>query len=121
MKLSHVTIFVKNLEESVAFYRDITGLPITRRFASGPDREIVFLGGGETMIELVGGAGEVASPTFGGISLGFETASLDGLIAELEKKGVSDIGDILRPNPQVQFFFITDPNGLRIQFVEYKK
>ena len=47
------TLMVKDLERSLGFYRDLLGLPVTRRFAAGPEREIVFLGDGETKIELV--------------------------------------------------------------------
>lgn len=55
MKLNYITILVKDLEKSLAFYTELVGLKIIRRFNPGPG-EIVFLANqeGETMIELIG-------------------------------------------------------------------
>jgi lactoylglutathione lyase len=113
----HVTISVKNLEESVGFYRDIVGLPVVRRYAAGPGTEIAFLGDGETQVELIdSGKPDVAVGQ--DISIGFATDSVEALAERLRAKGVADIGDVISPNPHVAFFFISDPNGVRVQFVE---
>jgi lactoylglutathione lyase len=119
MKICHVTIFVKSLEQSLAFYRDCLGLQVFRRFQSG-EAEIVFLSGGETAIELI------CSParrevSFGrDISIGFEVPSAEDMKAFLKQKGIAT-ENIIQPNPNVQFFFATDPDGVRVQFVEYIK
>jgi len=117
MRFAHVTISVKDLEESQRFYNTIVGLPVTRRLSAGPGREIIFLGNeGETEVELIGGArGE---PSFGqDISLGFEVESLDRTMQFLRDQGI-DPGEVQSPNPSVKMIFIRDPNGLRIQFLE---
>ena len=36
---------------------------------------------------------------------------------ELLKKGFQ-ASEIVSPNPSVRFFFVNDPNGVQIQFVE---
>ena len=41
MEFAHVTISVKNLDESLEFYQNVIGLPIKRRFSSG-ESELVF-------------------------------------------------------------------------------
>jgi len=120
MKLSHVTLSVRNLEESLEFYQNIIGLPVKRHFASG-ESEIVFLGDGEIEIELVFNQSQSDTPAGSigkNVSLGFAVASLRDIRCQLEQKGIAT-GDILQPNPQVRFFFTSDPNGFRIQFVEY--
>jgi len=119
MKMSHVTISVKNLSESLEFYHNVVGLPVKRRFSSGAS-EIVFLGDGETEIELI--YNEAQTDIFIGqhISIGFEVESLQEIIPALTQKGIPT-GEIIQPNPQVMFFFITDPNGVRVQFLEYVK
>ena len=53
MKFNWCTITVKDMEASLAFYRDIVGLPVSRRFSDRPDSEICFLGDGETQVELI--------------------------------------------------------------------
>lgn len=52
MKITWVTLSVKDMEESLRFYQEIVGLNIVNRFPAGPGVEIVFLGDGETKVEL---------------------------------------------------------------------
>ena len=115
MEFRHVTLSVKDLDDSVKFYRDIVGLAVTRRFAAGPGREIVFLGSGGTEVELISGGGESTAGT--GISMGFATESLEGTMALLREKGFEIEGAIVSPNPQTRFFFAKDPDGYRVQFI----
>ena len=44
MKFCWSTLHVRNMEESLKFYKEIVGLEIDSRFAAGPGVEIVFLG-----------------------------------------------------------------------------
>jgi len=116
MKLTHITLSVKDLEKSIQFYRDIIGLPVRRRFVSG-ESEIVFLGDGDTMIELVYNNNN-EDVAFGmSVSLGFQVEALSDAIVFLAKNGVA-VGDVIQPNPNVKFAFAKDPDGLRVQFVE---
>jgi len=119
MKFAHVTISVKNLNESLSFYQDIIGLPIKRRFPAGGS-EIVFLGNEGTEIELIHNPARPNASFGDGISLGFEVPSVDAVVSLLKQKGIA-AGEMLKPTPYVKFFFITDPNGVRIQFLENVK
>ena len=119
MNLKHVTILVKDLDESIQFYRDLIGLPVIRRFMSG-DLEIAFLGDGETEIELVYNITHTKVSFGTDISLGFEVESLEDALAMMKQKNVV-FGDMIQPNPSIRFAFAEDPNGLKIQFVEYIK
>jgi len=116
MKFCWSTLNVKNLDESIAFYTQIIGLEVNRRFDAGPGREIAFLGEGDTQIELIcagGGDIEVGKD----ISWGFETQSLDAAMALCGEKGVAISGPVA-PNPHVRFCHFKDPNGMNIQLVE---
>ncbi|NLL19621.1 MAG: VOC family protein [Clostridia bacterium] len=120
MSFCWATITVKNLEESLSFYQDIVGLTVDRRFQAGPGMEIVFLGNGETKVELIGNK-EVKEVNIGPhISLGFKVDSLDDKMEFVEEKGIPIQSGPFQPNPNTRFFFIQDPNGLTIQFVEVK-
>jgi lactoylglutathione lyase len=120
MKFSWCTIHVNNLEESLIFYQEIVGLNLDRRFKSGP-MEIAFLGNGETKIELLYSEKAEKAEIGRDISLGFEVESLDKMMAFVKEKGVAIHGGPVQPNPHIRFFFILDPNGLKIQFAEFIK
>ncbi|NLI92390.1 MAG: VOC family protein [Peptococcaceae bacterium] len=118
MKFCWSTIMVKNLDESLEFYTGIIGLPVSRRFQAGPETEIVFLGDGETKVELIRSRTK-SEVTFGeDISLGFEVDSLDEMMALVQEKGIAIHSGPFQPNPYTRFFYVLDPNGVKIQFVE---
>lgn len=112
------TIHVKDMEQSVKFYEEIVGLTIDRRYPAGPGREIVFLGEGSTKVELICDKSHPAGDDFGDISIGFEVQSVDKMVEFVKGKGIKIHRDIYKPNPNIKFFYIKDPNGLDIQFVE---
>jgi lactoylglutathione lyase len=112
------TLRVKNLEESIKFYTEIVGLEVASRFQAGPHGEIAFLGGGETKIELICDGESRETNVGGDISWGFEVDSLDKALALVKEKGIAIDSGPMQPNPHVRFFFIKDPNGMRIQLVE---
>ena len=109
---------VKNLEESLKFYQEIVGLEESRRFKAGPGMEIVVLGNGETNIELIYNDSIKEVNVGKDISWGFEVDSLDKTIALIKEKGLEIQSGPFQPNPHIKFFYVLDPNGLKIQFVE---
>lgn len=72
------TITTDQLEESVAFYEEVIGLSVARRFSPSPDTEIAFLKDDRGFeVELLKN-GRPTSDDLNGISLGFEVKSLCG-------------------------------------------
>ena len=120
MKFCHVTMYVKNLEESLHFYSDIIGLPVKRRFSPAPNMDIVFLGDGEIEIELIDNQAQADVSIGSDISLGFEVQSVQETQEFLRQNGITP-GEIQQPSPQVKFFFVSDPNGVNIQLCENEK
>lgn len=120
MKFNHVTLSVRDLEASMRFYQDVAGLAVTRRFQGGPDTEIVFLGSGDTEVELIQNksASDGAVTQGNGISLGFVSPSIEDTINLLREKGYETDGVIIRPNPNTSFVFALDPDGFRVQFLQ---
>jgi lactoylglutathione lyase len=120
MKFCWSTITVKDMEESLKFYEEVVGLKIDRRFQAGPDMEIVFLGEGETKVELICNK-KAKEVSFGeNISLGFQVNSADETMEFLKERGIAIHSGPFQPNDHVKYFFVLDPNGLKIQFVESK-
>lgn len=118
MKFCWVTINVKDMKESLHFYQDIIGLEINRRFKPDSVREIVFLGTGETQIELIYNAEERNIVIGKDISLGFEVDSIDQIDEILKRNNIPIYSGPFHPNPSINFIYVLDPNGIKIQFVE---
>jgi len=106
------------MEESLKFYQEIVGLKLDRRFKAGPGVEIAFLGDGETKVELICDEAKKNVDLGKDISLGFEVNSVDDKMAFVKEKGIAIHSGPFQPNEHVKFFFVLDPNGLRVQFVE---
>lgn len=118
MSFCWTTIQVKDMNESLKFYEDVVGLKIMQRIEISPDMEIAFLGSGETQIELVYNKKDSDINFDENISLGFKVSSVEEKIAFIKVKGLEVHSGPFKPNPSIIFFFILDPNGLKIQFVE---
>lgn len=115
----HATLTVRDLNASVRFYNEVVGLPIDRRGPAGPDGELAFLGDGETKVELVCYKGGPDAIVGNGACLGFRVESVPETLERLKDGGIPVVSDIIQPNPQVRFFYASDPDGFRVQFVEY--
>ena len=118
MNFCWVTINVKDMEQSLSFYQEIIGLDIDRRLNPMPGTEIVFLGSGETKVELIRNE-KNNDPRYGtDISLGFTVDSIDTCMELLASKGVPIQSGPFQPNPMIRFVYVLDPDGVKIQFVE---
>ncbi len=118
MKLRSATLKVKNLEDSLKFYQEIVGLVVDRRYIDHPGVEIAFLGDGETKIELIC-MEDYKDINFGkDISLGFEVNSVDEKIKFIKEKGLDILSGPFQVNPKLKYFYMLDPDGLKIMFVE---
>jgi lactoylglutathione lyase len=121
MKYLWTTIHVKDLEESVKFYRELMGLQVLQRFPAGPGVEIAFLHNtdmNETQIELLCNQNETIAFTES-ITLGFAVESIDRMLELLEEKSITVINGIVE-TPKYKWITIKDPNGAVIQFFEQK-
>jgi lactoylglutathione lyase len=111
------TLHVNDLNKSVKFYEEVAGLTVARRI-SGGHGDMVFMGDGETLLELMGGGAGAQGQD---ISIGFSVGDLDVQTALLEEKGVPVHSGQFSPGPGVRFLFVQDPDGLLVQFVEQKR
>lgn len=120
MRFCWCTVHVKNLEKSRKFYEDIVGLKVNRSIEGGP-KQILFMGEGETQVELLYEPEKRRINVGKDISLGFQVESLDQMMALVEEKGIRIEAGPMMPNEHIKFFFVKDPDGLMIQFVEMMK
>lgn len=114
MHIQHITLRVKDLAQSVAFYETLTELTVSRRLQAG-SAELVFLtnGEGETEIELIH---IPASPTFAGegMFICFATDKLDAMHQLAQDHGLNP-SPIQDPGDQTRYFYAYDPDGVSIQ------
>lgn len=118
MKISvlYSTMIVKNLEESVKFYRDILG------FKEGyhvdlPNGAITIMNSEDgASVELI----ESTDFDLGLYSVGADVDDLDETLAHLKECGYEPITPIIKTTVGRQTF-ILDPNGNRICLIEHTK
>ena len=109
---------VKDLDASISFYREIVGLEVGRRFPAGPGVEIVFLGDGETKVELICDKSKKEIVVGPDISWGFEVDSTDRMMSFLKDKGIEILSGPFKTGNGSKFFYVLDPDGMKIQFFE---
>ncbi len=118
MKFTWSTLMVRDLEESVRFYEEVIGWKVSSRFPAGPGIEIAFLGEGETKLELICNKDKKDIHVGPDISWGFQVESLDACMRVVREKGIPILAGPIQPNPHTKFFYVSDPDGLKVQFVE---
>ena len=119
MRFAHAMIRVKDLDASITFYRDLLGLEETGRKEIGREATLVFLGDddGRRVVELThnkDGRGYALGDQFG--HLAFHTSDLDGVIREVERRGLPFRRS--RPELSSRYIFIKDPDGYDIEILQ---
>ena len=116
ISVQYSTMIVKNLDESVAFYRDVLG------FSEGYHVDLPV--GRITIMESPEGACVelIESPVFeiGLYSVGTDVDDLDEVLKVLKEKGCEPISEII-PTTVGRQVFIEDPNGVRICLIEHNE
>lgn len=115
IQVQYSTMIVKNLEESVKFYRDVLG------FQEGYHVDLTG-GGAITIMKSPGGASVelIEHPNFevGLYSIGTDVDDLDEAIRHLKEKGYETTGPVI-PTTVGRQTFVLDPNGVRICLIEH--
>jgi lactoylglutathione lyase len=116
MTMDHAAIRVSNLEDSLAFYRDVFGYEPVERFERSDAVSDTFVGiGDDAAIQLVEADGPV-EPTDGG-HLGLSVADVDAAVAglddEIVHRGPETLEDL-----GVRIAFVEDPDGYVIELLE---
>lgn len=116
IQVQYSTMIVKNLEESVTFYRDVLG------FTEGYHVDLPD-GGAITIMQSQDGASVelIESDRFevGLYSIGTDVDDLDETISHLKEKGYETTGPVIKTSVGQQAF-VLDPNGVRICLIEHK-
>jgi len=116
---SWITLHVRDIDASLAFYRDFLGLPLNDRKKPNPDLEIAFLGSGDSQVELMAHAGTTESTCGESLSIGFVVPdTLEAVMPVLAERGITVKADPVQPNPHIRFMFVYDPDGFVVQLIQ---
>jgi catechol 2,3-dioxygenase-like lactoylglutathione lyase family enzyme len=120
--VEHVSVRVRDLEESIDYYRRMfEARLILRRNLSG-GRKIAFLRMGESMLELMGfGPGREpvdAREHYGFHHIGIRTDNFERTVQDLKAKGAEFLGEPFQPTPGIHLVFLRDPNGAVIELAQ---
>lgn len=116
--LHHIAVLTANFDQMRAFYTEVLGLPAVGGF---PGRPIIFLGAGQTTIELIGDESPAAPRGQGWNHVALHVADVGAAAAELESRGVAfHIAPMGFPPeaPTVRIAFFKDPDGNELELFE---
>ncbi|MFN8234039.1 MAG: VOC family protein [Actinomycetota bacterium] len=110
--IDHVYYWTRDMDASVAFYRDVVGLPLVRRsgdawaeFDAGPVRMALH--------------GTDEQPPASGTAV-FRVDDLDGERASLESRGATFDAHVGEVEGFARFATFRDPDGNPVQLIEYR-
>ena len=120
-KLLHTRMRVSDMDETIAFYRDVLGLEVLERKTSPRGSHLAFLAvpNSEELIELC------SFPPSGPVTvqedlvhLAFEVENLDETIRALTAKQIKITDGPTRSSSGSRFIFIDAPDGYEIELIE---
>ena len=122
MSFLWVTLHVTDLNKSIEFYEGMAGLKVSRRFKPAAVMELAFLSDGknQTQVELISNAAAPAAAVGEDYSIGFDVDSVEDMMARAKEKEIPVVSEVLSPVPGTTFFYVLDPDGRRVQFVEIR-
>ena len=129
-RVNHLGVIVSDIEEAIAGFRDLLGLPLEKTEVYQGALDIAFLPCGDTQVELIqprddaGDAAAYLREQGPGIQhVAFEVDDLERSLAELRDRGVDAIGDAPRPGADETIIAFLDPaafGGILVELCQYR-
>jgi methylmalonyl-CoA epimerase len=130
LKIAHIGVAVKNVEEAEKFYSEVLGLPITGREVT-PNNKVAFIPLGDTAVELLQSvkpdgaiARHIEKRGEGIHHIALEVDNIEKALEELKAKGVILIDQKPRRgahNSKVAFLHPKNTYGVLVELVEPEK
>jgi len=120
-KLLHTRMRVSDMDQTIAFYRDVLGLEVLERKTSPRGSHLAFLAvpNSQELIELCSfppsGPVKVQEDL---VHLAFEVDDIDRTVQELTGKGVKITDGPTRTSSGSRFIFIDAPDGYEVELIE---
>jgi methylmalonyl-CoA/ethylmalonyl-CoA epimerase len=130
-RIDHVGIAVPDLDEAIAFYRDVFGMVVVHEEVNadqGVREAMLAVGGGETQIQLLAPLSEASTIAKfldrdgpGIQQLAYTVDDIEAVSAELRARGLRLLYDEPRrgtAGSKVNFIHPTDAGGVLVELVE---
>ena len=117
-RLAHVCLNVRDIQRTIAFYRDALGLPLLFRFTKGGRIMGAYFRAGESNFIEAFEKTDVDVKNTGITHFCLETADIDAAIRGLTAKGVACTGKKLGCDRSWQTW-LADPDGNAIELHQY--
>ena len=120
-RLLHTRMRVSNMDQTIAFYRDVLGLEVLERKTSPRGSHLAFLAvpNSQELIELCSfppsGPVKVQEDL---VHMAFEVDNLDATMEELASKGIKITDGPTRSSSGSRFIFIDAPDGYEVELIE---
>ena len=120
-KLLHTRMRVSDMDQTIAFYRDVLGLEVLERKTSPRGSHLAFLAvpNSQELIELCSfppsGPVKVQEDL---VHLAFEVDDIDRTMQELTSKCVTITDGPTRTSSGSRFIFIDAPDGYEVELIE---
>lgn len=117
VRVNHVGIYVKNLQESVDFYTKTLGMRegFVMGNRNGNPGTMYVQVDKYTFLEL---SQSTPERPVGINHIGFETQNMSDTVAELKKRGIT-VPEVTSVGSGAPHTSITDPNGVRLEMLEF--
>ena len=109
---NHVSVFVPDVQKSVAFYQEVFGLPILTRQEPG-----INLNCGAGFLGIYPLPANATASRIDHLCLGLENFDAEAVLKQLTERGVK--GSI-RLRGETKELYFTDPDGIRVQLQDVK-
>lgn len=129
-RLDHIGVAVRNIEDSISFYKNVLGAELIDRYQSdaiGVESEIAIMEVNGARTELLAPTNNTTSPIAKFIKqkgkgvhhLAYKVDNLDDALIELEERGIRVLEDTLRTNKHGRRLIYLNPADTEGTIIEY--
>jgi lactoylglutathione lyase len=123
IKIGHIALRARDLEKTVAFYRDVLGFPEAFRMydnAGKPNNVHVFVGDGQFLEIFPNGTEEreITGKTIGPVHICFEVANAREKQEEIRARGAVIDKAAAQGTSKCINFWTHDPDGITLEFTQ---
>ena len=139
-ELFHIGLTVKNIERSIAFYRDVAGMQASEYLEAeskefdrltnnqGAQLKVIYMKAGTFLLQLIeyaaagGTTLDLHHNNVGSPHMSLYVPDVEAKYQELKNRGdVTITSEIIQIAPNMRSFYTEDPDGVPVEFLQLTK